>query len=434
MAKFISENAASKATPARVIKYIMNPDKCCKDENGSLILTTVGLDDRHSYAEQFKETAELAGNPYTPNSRKYYHFKISCHPNDYHPGEMQRITPEQLKKEAEYLVHKKWPDHQAIITIQYHNNGEPETIIENELTIKNPAANEPHLHAHILLNASSFDPSRPKLRITNTDLSQLRDYCYELGKYYHLHNNNYWKDEVVAKIKKRRETRNNYHSSPINPEFEEKIPVTTSKSTQPARQKNTTYRNKDFIAAAVNSPYKVRMYDANGRKRSLLELMIILAAVSIKKDEPCPESISNARKSRPRTIYAKKDWNVQNMLNSLCVIRESGAESISDLELAVKNEGIEFGRAKSSYLQAKALYDNSVNIVIEELSNSVTISSIEERIQHIEKVKAAEYEKLRPIADMFNEAKARYKKYARALDTVKKAQSRQAENYTDIEL
>ena len=432
MPKFISERAASRATPARVIRYITNRGKCCRDQEGNLIMTTIGLDDTRSYAEQFRETAELAGNPYTPNSRKYYHFKISCHPSDY-TSDKQRITPEQLKKEAEYLVHKKWPDHQSIITIQYHNNGEPETIIENGSTTKNPAANEPHLHAHILLNASSFDPAKPKLRVTNKDLNELRDYCYEFGKFYHL-SGDYWKDEVAAKIKKRREDRNNYHSTAINPEFEEKIPVTTLKSTQPKPQKSTIYRNKDFISAAINSPYKIRMYDANGRKRSLLELMIILAAVSIKKEEPCPESISNARKSRPRTIYAKKDWNVQNMLNSLCVIRESGAESISDLELAVKNEGIEFGRAKSSYMQAKALYDNSINIVIEELSNSVTISSIEERIQHIEKAKAAEYEKLRPIEDMFNEAKARYKKYARALDTVKKAQSRQAENYTDIEL
>ena len=415
MPKFISERAASRDNPARVIKYIMNPDKCCKNENGELIMSKIGLDDDRPYSEQFREIAELNGNNYATSDRKYYHFKISCAPGDYLPDNEQKITPEQFKRDVEDFVHEKFAGYQALITIQYHGE------------------NEPFLHAHIVLNASSYDTEQNKLRLSNKDLDSFRDYAYEMGKPYGLEGN-YWRDEVAAKIKKRREDRNNYHSTAINPEFEGKISVTTSKSTQLARQKNTTYRNKDFIAAAINSPYKVRMYDANGRKRSLLELMIILAAVSIKKEDPCPESISNARKSRPRTIYAKKDWNVQNMLNSLCVIRESGAESISDLELAVKNEGIEFGRAKSSYLQAKALYDNSINDVIKELSNSVTISSIEERIQHIEKAKAAEYEKLRPFEDMFNEAKARYKKYARALDTVKKAQNRQTENYTDIEL
>ena len=185
--KFISEKASSKARPAKVIAYIMNPEKCCTDENGEILLSTIGLDDERPYSQQFKEIAELAGNDYTLDDRKYYHFKLTVSPEDYDPNGTQNITPEQLKQIAEDLVHEKFPGYQAVITIQYHDNGK-----------QGEEQNDPHLHAHIVVNASSFDPEKNKLRLENKDLDELRDYAYEAGLKYNLHER-YWRDEVAEK-------------------------------------------------------------------------------------------------------------------------------------------------------------------------------------------------------------------------------------------
>lgn len=190
--KFISEKASSKATPSKVIKYIMNPAKCCKDENGDILIRTIGLDDDRPYSQQFQETAELAGNAYTRNDRKYYHFKLTVSSEDYDPDGEQNITPVQLLNEAEELVHQKFPGREAVITIQYHNNPE--------------AGNKEHLHAHIVINASSFEEDEKKLRLKPKDLDALRDYAYEAGRPYNLHERN-WRDEVAEKKRQEQEQR-----------------------------------------------------------------------------------------------------------------------------------------------------------------------------------------------------------------------------------
>ena len=190
MPKFISEKAASKATPSKVIKYVMNPEKCCKDENGNIIMSTIGLDDDRPYSQQFRETAELVGNEYTKSDRKYYHFKVSCAPGDYSPDGEQKITPEQFRREIEDLVHKKFPGYQAVITIQYHGE------------------EEPFLHAHIVLNASSYEPDQNKIDLRTRHLDELRDYAYEMGQPYGLEGN-YWRDEVAEKRERERQALNN---------------------------------------------------------------------------------------------------------------------------------------------------------------------------------------------------------------------------------
>lgn len=190
--KFISEKAASKATPSKVIKYVLNEEKCCKDENGEIIMSTIGLDDDRPYSQQFKEIAELVGNDYTKSDRKYYHFKYTVSPDDYSPDGNQNITPEQLLHEAEDFVHENFPGYQAVITIQYHNSPNPEV------------DNEDHLHAHIVLNASSFDPEQNKIDLRKSDLDALRDYAYEAGLKYNLNERN-WRDEVAEKQARREE-------------------------------------------------------------------------------------------------------------------------------------------------------------------------------------------------------------------------------------
>lgn len=200
--KFISEDAASKATPAKVIRYVMNPAKCCKNEDGEILMSTIGMDNDRPYSKQFREIAELAGNDYEYDDRKYYHFKYTVSPEDYQENGVQNITPEQLLRECEDLVLEKFPGYQALITVQYHDNEK-----------KGEAKNEKHLHGHIVINASSYDLELNKLRVENKDLDALRDYAYEAGQKYNLREG-YWRDEVEAK--KERERQNQTEPEEIN--------------------------------------------------------------------------------------------------------------------------------------------------------------------------------------------------------------------------
>lgn len=217
--KFISEDAASKATPAKVIKYVMNPAKCCKNEDGEILMSAIGMDNNRPYSKQFREIAELAGNEYEIDDRKYYHFKHTVSPEDYQEDGVQNITPEQLLRETEDLVLKMLPGYQALITVQYHDN-------ERE----GEAKNKKHLHAHIVLNASSFDPEKTKLDLRDRDLDQLRDYAYEAGLKFNL-NEKYWRDEVAAKREAQREAREQSNPEPINKtKNEKKFEITHGKN------------------------------------------------------------------------------------------------------------------------------------------------------------------------------------------------------------
>ena len=75
--KFISESAGSKATPDKVIDYVLDEEKVCKGEDGEVLIATIGLDDDRPYAAQFREIAFAYGNTYGANERKYYHTKYT---------------------------------------------------------------------------------------------------------------------------------------------------------------------------------------------------------------------------------------------------------------------------------------------------------------------------------------------------------------------
>lgn len=601
MPKFISEKAASKATPSKVIKYVMNPDKCCKDENGELIMSTIGLDDDRPYSKQFREIAELNGNDYETSDRKYYHFKISCAPGDYSPDGEQKITPEQFKRDVEDFVHEKFSGYQALITIQYHGE------------------NEPFLHAHIVLNASSYDTEQNKLRLSNKDLDSFRDYAYEMGKPYGLEGN-YWRDEVAAKREEKRQNQSepeaihltegehgiiekygkdfsdhswkeqyriaireaagattnldsfqsylkeHFHidtkitnQGNIKYKFPERTTYSSGKTlgadytlegveralaetkskpsdlpapaTEEQRQAlewhkkfdeeyakfkkwqdeeyekqrkefarkekegDTSaeyYRNKtvlentnalyllcqqarenEILAASLTEKEEQEMRELE-RRRSELEKQqqqAQLAAVHrISFNEQSPErvrvrelreqkrqqyidtlqttgtsladrikaaqgirdmNIEEGKKSRENelynmygqdtrkhVIYARRDWKVQAMVDSVRVARELGAENRAELELKVKEEGRKYGQVKREYTAAKKQYDEAVNTAIDEINQDGSLS-VEDRIKKIEEVKAAEYEKIREISEKFHAAKDHYRDCARALDSIK---------------
>ena len=207
--KFISESAGSKATPDKVIDYILDEEKVCKGEDGEVLLFTIGLDDDRPYAAQFREIAFAYGNTYGANERKYYHTKYTVSPADYDPEQgIMNITPEQLLDEATQFCHDFLAGYQSIVVIQYHDNSKSDKNLDQETGrwTDERIPNQKHLHAHIITNACPYDFELGMLRIQNKDLDAMRDYAYETGRKYHL-NERYWRDEAAEKRAKQKSER-----------------------------------------------------------------------------------------------------------------------------------------------------------------------------------------------------------------------------------
>jgi len=136
---------ASKAKPKKAIDYVTNPQK-------AVIVTSQSLDDNRSYAKQFKETCDIYGKGKGVGERKYYHFKLSCNPDDY-------PTPQQSHELAEKLAQQLFPDHECIIAT--HDDTDT-------------------LHSHIIVNAVSFETGR-KLHLNDKAYRDCKDLANTLG-------------------------------------------------------------------------------------------------------------------------------------------------------------------------------------------------------------------------------------------------------------
>ena len=136
---------ASKAKPQKAIDYVINPNK-------AIIVTSQSLDDNRSYAKQFKETCDIYGKGSKPNERKYYHFKLSCNPED-------NPTRQQSHELAEKLAQQLFPDHEFVIATH-----------DDTYT----------LHSHIIVNAVSFETGR-KLHLNDKAYRDCKDLANTLG-------------------------------------------------------------------------------------------------------------------------------------------------------------------------------------------------------------------------------------------------------------
>ena len=199
--KFISENAASKATPDKIIEYVFDEEKVCRDENGDVLMGTIGLDDERSYAEQFKETALRFGNTYHEDERKYYHYKYTVGIGDYDPENgIVNITPEQLLEEGMQFCRDNLDGYQSIVVVQYHDNSKSDKNFDRSSGrwTKDRIKNRKHMHAHIITNACPYDFDLGMLRKLHKDIDAMRDYAYAAGQKYNL-NERDWRVEAAEK-------------------------------------------------------------------------------------------------------------------------------------------------------------------------------------------------------------------------------------------
>ena len=117
--------------------------------------------------------------------------------------------------------------------------------------------------------------------------------------------------------------------------------------------KNNEFYHARFRSSYNNKHYTTYLFDKNGRKRSLLELMFLLAVTVIKKEAGLWEPpVTEADKNWKLVI--KTDWKIQRMVDSIRWADEEGVHTPDEIEIKLKQAGSAFSRAKAVHKRTSA--------------------------------------------------------------------------------
>lgn len=150
----ITKCAASKATPAKGIDYIMDPEKVIARGSQGFVTT-----DPKKMARQMLQTMHLFGKGFDPDERKYYHSKVAFDPAD-RTVNGGSLTPEKANAYAARYAAQTWPGREVVWAVQDHGAS---------------------IHIHFILAACERDTGK-KLDARDAEYRIWKDRAQDLAK------------------------------------------------------------------------------------------------------------------------------------------------------------------------------------------------------------------------------------------------------------
>ena len=136
---------ACKSYAGKAINYVTEKNKAER-------ITTHGLDETRSLAQQFIDTAALHGKGDSYDERKYYHIKISFEPKD-RMENGGKLNVELAEKIALEYFQEQYGNYEFILATHSDKN---------------------HIHCHAIINAVSFESGK-KIQHSNKNLADMKD-------------------------------------------------------------------------------------------------------------------------------------------------------------------------------------------------------------------------------------------------------------------
>lgn len=134
----------------------------------------------------------------------------------------------------------------------------------------------------------------------------------------------------------------------------------------------------------TNRPYRIRLWDENGRRRTTIELMCILAITIIKNEHATTDSppAFAYKGTDGKYIYAKTDWKLQNMYNAMSMAREMNVENSNDVSKRLDRTGKEVAQLRK---QTRHLTEqhNQMSTIHENLEAMEAVKEICEQIYNM---------------------------------------------------
>jgi len=167
---------ACKSYAGKAINYVTEKNKAER-------ITTHGLDESRSFAQQFIDTAALHGKGDSYDERKYYHIKISFEPKD-RIENGGKLNAEFAEKIADEYFKKQYGNHEYILATH---------------------TDKKHIHCHAIINAVNFENGK-KIQHSNKDLADMKDHVNDVAEQYGVSRFD-WKEAVKLKRQKAKEER-----------------------------------------------------------------------------------------------------------------------------------------------------------------------------------------------------------------------------------
>lgn len=108
------------------------------------------------------------------------------------------------------------------------------------------------------------------------------------------------------------------------------------------------YSNKKFINSQTRKPYRCSTYDQTGRRRSVMEMIFLLAVVVIKQEDGLWDAQDIPEDKQNEPIFAARDWKIQGMLDSIYMAQEEDIDTPEQLDLRLNDVGASISRARSA--------------------------------------------------------------------------------------
>lgn len=105
------------------------------------------------------------------------------------------------------------------------------------------------------------------------------------------------------------------------------------------------YFNPKWVSSKTKKPYRVNVYNGYGRRRSSLELIILLSLSLINKESLLWTDYSQYNRSS-KQMYAKRNWKLQNMMDSLSTIRKENITSYDGITSKIRTVGSKLNAIK----------------------------------------------------------------------------------------
>lgn len=165
----IMKVSESKATHHKGLAYILDPSKteawgylnmfCSVDPDNDYLEKP----DPNRFAKQMIQTQHIHHKGFDVNERKYYHYKISFHPDDREENGGP-LTPELADKYARKYAEDHWPGREVVWSV--HCDGKAR-------------------HIHFIVNAVEMETGK-KLDVRDAEWRQWKDDCQELCRQFGL--------------------------------------------------------------------------------------------------------------------------------------------------------------------------------------------------------------------------------------------------------
>ena len=114
------------------------------------------------------------------------------------------------------------------------------------------------------------------------------------------------------------------------------------------QRKKKYYTNPAFRNSKTGSYYRTNLFDENGQRRSLLELIFILAMTILKKEDGLWVGNDLSSKYDNNPLYVPTAYKIQQMIDSIYLAKEQKIETPAQLDRRVQESGAALSRARSA--------------------------------------------------------------------------------------